>query len=230
MTSSMRCPRSSRAFVSPSAHRTASTRLLLPLPFGPTIAVIPGSKITSLRAANVLNPDRVIRRSLIRAIVHVRSAARQHLGPPRSHGPKIWCSLRDRRCAPTAAGPTTATPAAPARGGCRCLGGRRSSRLAAHQGFGGVAQGGEQAPAAPRRRCLRGGDRGLGGAGWRAPPPAPGGGPPRPPPPRRLGGGRRAAGGRGSRAPATSRGWAPTIRCPLGDAAADPCGLRCHRL
>jgi hypothetical protein len=45
------------------------------------MAVIPGSKSTSLRAAKVLNPDRVIRRSLIRAIVHARSAARQHLAP-----------------------------------------------------------------------------------------------------------------------------------------------------
>src|ERR1700686_451563 len=156
MTSSMRCPRSSRALVSPRAQRTASTRLLLPLPLGPTIAVIPGSKSTSLRAANVLNPDRVIRRSLIGPIVHVLSAARQHLGPERSPGPKIWCSLLDRRCAPAAAASTATAPATPAWGRCGGLGRRwRRCRLATDQSLGGVAQGGEQAPAPLRGRPLR---------------------------------------------------------------------------
>src|ERR1700680_2975534 len=159
MTSSMRCPRSSRALVSPSAQRTASTRLLLPLPLGPTMAVMPGSNSTSLRAANVLNPDRVIRRSLIGAIVHVWDAARQHLGPERSPGPKIWCSLLDRRCAPTASASATTAPTTAAWGWRGGLGRRRRRGLAADQGLGGVAERGEQAPAPLRARRLRLGGR-----------------------------------------------------------------------
>src|SRR5437870_3103567 len=68
MTSSMRWPRSSRALVSPSPQRSASTRLLLPLPLGPTIAVMPRSNSTSLRDANVLKPETTMLRSLIRSV------------------------------------------------------------------------------------------------------------------------------------------------------------------
>src|SRR5580704_3896498 len=158
----MRCPRSSRAFVSPRAQRTASTRLLFPLPFGPTMAVIPGSKSTSLRAAKVLNPDRVIRRSLIGPIVHAWDAKRQHLGPGRSPSPKIWCSLLDRRCAPTAAAPATPATATATRGRCGRLGRRRRRRLLpAHQGLGGMTQRGQEAPAPLGRRNTRRGGGGL---------------------------------------------------------------------
>src|SRR6266513_1033772 len=56
MTSSIRWPRSPRAFRSPSAQRMASTRFDLPLPLGPTIAVMPRLKGSSVRRAKVLNP------------------------------------------------------------------------------------------------------------------------------------------------------------------------------
>src|ERR1700737_2135141 len=52
----MRAPRSSRALRSPRTHRMASTRLLLPEPLGPTTAVIPGSKSSSVFLAKVLKP------------------------------------------------------------------------------------------------------------------------------------------------------------------------------
>src|SRR5450631_2496006 len=79
MTSSMRAPRSSRALVSPSAQRMAATRLLLPLPLGPTMAVMPGSSSTSLCFANVLNPVITTRRSLIASILLAARSARQHM-------------------------------------------------------------------------------------------------------------------------------------------------------
>ncbi len=41
---------------SPITQRTASATLLLPEPFGPTIAVTPRSKMKSVRFAKVLNP------------------------------------------------------------------------------------------------------------------------------------------------------------------------------
>ena len=43
MTSSIFAPRSARARCSPSTHRTASDTFDLPHPFGPTMAVTPGS-------------------------------------------------------------------------------------------------------------------------------------------------------------------------------------------
>ena len=46
---------------SPSAHRIASDRLLLPDPLGPTIAVIPGGSSTAVRRGNVLKPCSSIR-------------------------------------------------------------------------------------------------------------------------------------------------------------------------
>ncbi|MPN24811.1 hypothetical protein SDC9_172213 [bioreactor metagenome] len=56
MTSSILVPRSVRALCSPSTQRTASAMLLLPLPLGPMMLVIPGSKISSVFRANDLNP------------------------------------------------------------------------------------------------------------------------------------------------------------------------------
>src|SRR3979411_2424028 len=73
----MRAPRSSRALVSPSAQRMASTRLLLPLPLGPTTAVTPGSRAASVRAAKVLNPLSRTRHNLIRSILGWRPGGRQ---------------------------------------------------------------------------------------------------------------------------------------------------------
>jgi hypothetical protein len=56
MTSSIFAPRSVRARCSPSTQRTASETFDLPHPFGPTIAVTPGSKTNSVSSANDLNP------------------------------------------------------------------------------------------------------------------------------------------------------------------------------
>ena len=56
ITSSMRSPRRLLALCSPSTHVMASATLLLPHPFGPTIAVTPWSKASSERSENDLNP------------------------------------------------------------------------------------------------------------------------------------------------------------------------------
>src|SRR5712692_7740834 len=58
----MRLPRRSLALDSPSTHLKASRMLVLPDPFGPTMAVIPLSKRISVFWANVLKPARVIAR------------------------------------------------------------------------------------------------------------------------------------------------------------------------
>lgn len=55
MTSSTRFERMPRP-ASPSAQRRASTTFDLPLPFGPTIAVIPGVKAMVVLSAKVLKP------------------------------------------------------------------------------------------------------------------------------------------------------------------------------
>ena len=55
MTSSARARRSARP-CSPSAQRSASARLLLPDPLGPTTALIPGPNSTRVRSANDLKP------------------------------------------------------------------------------------------------------------------------------------------------------------------------------
>src|SRR5579859_3215065 len=54
--SSLFLPRSWRMLCSPSTQRTASATLLLPLPLGPTTAVMPGANSRSVRAAKLLNP------------------------------------------------------------------------------------------------------------------------------------------------------------------------------
>src|SRR4051812_36870065 len=57
ITSSARRVRSERP-ASPSVQRNASARLLLPLPLGPTIALIPAPNSTVVRSANDLKPSR----------------------------------------------------------------------------------------------------------------------------------------------------------------------------
>ncbi len=49
-------PRRERAFDSPRTHRMASTILLFPHPFGPTMAVTPGLNSSLVLSAKVLNP------------------------------------------------------------------------------------------------------------------------------------------------------------------------------
>ena len=56
MTSSILPPRSVFAPCSPMTHASASTTLDFPEPFGPTIAVTPGSKANVVGCANDLNP------------------------------------------------------------------------------------------------------------------------------------------------------------------------------
>ena len=53
-------PRNVLTDCSPNTHLTASTILLLPLPFGPTIQVIPLSKLSSILEANDLKPFALI--------------------------------------------------------------------------------------------------------------------------------------------------------------------------
>ena len=62
MTSSILRPRMSFAWPEPSTHLTASTMLVLPEPFGPTIPVTPPSKRISVARANVLNPNKLSER------------------------------------------------------------------------------------------------------------------------------------------------------------------------
>ncbi len=59
MTSSILPPRSALAPCSPSTHAIASTTLLLPEPFGPTTAVMPGSKRSVVVEAKDLKPRSV---------------------------------------------------------------------------------------------------------------------------------------------------------------------------
>src|SRR6266699_521373 len=56
ITSAISSPRSDLADCSPSTQRTASSRLDLPQPFGPTIAVTPWWKLKIVLSANDLKP------------------------------------------------------------------------------------------------------------------------------------------------------------------------------
>ena len=56
MTSSILAERSERGPWAPSTQVTASTTLDLPLPFGPTTTVIPGSNSNTVGSAKDLNP------------------------------------------------------------------------------------------------------------------------------------------------------------------------------
>src|SRR5262252_187408 len=57
ITSAISSPRSDLADCSPSAHRTESSTLDFPQPFGPTIAVTPSWKLKTVFAANDLKPN-----------------------------------------------------------------------------------------------------------------------------------------------------------------------------
>ncbi len=56
MTSSILVPRRDLLDCSPKTHFIASLMLLLPLPFGPTTAVMPSSKVSLVRSAKDLKP------------------------------------------------------------------------------------------------------------------------------------------------------------------------------
>ena len=56
ITSSIDEPRIDFALCSPITKRIESATLLFPHPFGPTIAVMPGSNLTSTLSANDLKP------------------------------------------------------------------------------------------------------------------------------------------------------------------------------
>src|SRR3990172_10362742 len=60
ITSSIEFPRRDFTRCSPRTHEIASATLLLPLPFGPTITLIPRSKINWLLFAKDLKPLRVM--------------------------------------------------------------------------------------------------------------------------------------------------------------------------
>ena len=70
---------------SPSAQRRASARLLLPEPFGPTTALIPGPSSTTVRSANDLNP--CSRSDARRAARVTAAAAGRRLPGGRAGGP-----------------------------------------------------------------------------------------------------------------------------------------------
>ena len=57
MTSAMRSPRRLRALCSPSTQETASERLDLPQPFGPTIAATPSANSSRDRSPKDLKPS-----------------------------------------------------------------------------------------------------------------------------------------------------------------------------
>src|SRR5207253_6867026 len=61
ITSSISAPRSEVGRVSPITQRSASNRLDLPQPFGPTIAVSPGSTRNSVGSTKDLNPESLSR-------------------------------------------------------------------------------------------------------------------------------------------------------------------------
>src|SRR5881409_3706897 len=59
ITSAISPPRSALADCSPSTQRTASDTLDLPQPLGPTMAVMPGRKLSEVLSAKDLNPRTV---------------------------------------------------------------------------------------------------------------------------------------------------------------------------
>src|SRR5947209_9498853 len=69
ITASMSAARSDLCDVSPIAQRSASTRLDLPQPFGPTTPVSPGSITKSVGSTKDLNPWRRRRVSFIRLLL-----------------------------------------------------------------------------------------------------------------------------------------------------------------
>ena len=65
MTSSILDPRSTLLDCSPNTQRTPSLMLLFPLPLGPTMAVIPSSKVSLVRSGKDLKPCSSMARSRI---------------------------------------------------------------------------------------------------------------------------------------------------------------------
>ena len=61
ITSSISLPRIDVGRVSPMTQRSASNRLDLPHPFGPTMAVSPGSMKSSVGSTNDLKPENLSR-------------------------------------------------------------------------------------------------------------------------------------------------------------------------
>ena len=100
MTSSALRERSARP-CSPSAQRSASARLLLPEPFGPTTALMPGPNSTFVRSANDLKPWS--RRASRRGSARARCAG--HADDPQ---------CRRRRCADPRSSQIAPAPAAAA--------------------------------------------------------------------------------------------------------------------
>ena len=93
------CPlRRLLALCSPSTHFTASTTLLLPQPFGPTIAVMGESKVNSILSAKLLNPSRVIFSSLISSLLMFVSVHRNSRGPHAFFGPVRTIYYRPMVC------------------------------------------------------------------------------------------------------------------------------------
>ena len=120
ITSSIRSPRRLRALCSPSTHVMASTRLLLPQPLGPTMAVTPRSKASSDRSGKLLNPEssrrcsRILRNPLPDpgGFAPADPPTRSLTGPPgsplRSRGARPWRALAQARTRrqPPRLGPT----------------------------------------------------------------------------------------------------------------------------
>ena len=60
ITSRICCPRTAVGLCSPSAQRTASVMFDLPEPFGPTITLTPGEKVSRVRSGKDLKPFRLM--------------------------------------------------------------------------------------------------------------------------------------------------------------------------
>ena len=60
ITSRICCPRTAVGLCSPSAQSTASVMFDLPEPFGPTITLTPGEKVSRVRSGKDLKPFRLM--------------------------------------------------------------------------------------------------------------------------------------------------------------------------
>src|SRR5215468_482791 len=87
ITSSMSAARSDLCEVSPITQRSASTRLDLPQPFGPTTPVRPGSIWKSVGSTKDLNPSRRSRVSFMLAVYPIRGEPGQN---PSGLRPTVW--------------------------------------------------------------------------------------------------------------------------------------------
>src|SRR5262245_66277497 len=74
--------------MSPSAHFTASTTLLLPHPFGPTTAVIPSPNSKTVRSQNDLNPW------ISRRRIFMEGGATPFAGRVTGGGTRYWIGAR----------------------------------------------------------------------------------------------------------------------------------------